>query len=270
MTHGTFSNRHICRGLARFLAQKGFSVWILEWRGHGASNPARSPFDFETIAMQDIPAALDYLYDTQKLEQLHCVTHSGGGISLVQCLIHFPHYKQRLHRLVLFNCQAFGAAVTPMRRIKLRAFSAMSRLLGRVPGALLGIGPQDESFFTMKQWFDWNIRGTFMGQDGIDYRSAMKDITLPTLFLSAEGDRYIAPKAGCGDFFNAFSPSDKYWVHCSRDRGFREDYSHSRLILSRAAAAEIWPLTVHWLREGSVPAEISVSPSTGLKGVRAL
>ena len=37
LTHGTFSNATICTRLAEYLARHGFDCWVLELRGHGAS-----------------------------------------------------------------------------------------------------------------------------------------------------------------------------------------------------------------------------------------
>ena len=38
LTHGTFSNGNVCTRLAAYLATHGFPCWVLELRGHGASD----------------------------------------------------------------------------------------------------------------------------------------------------------------------------------------------------------------------------------------
>ena len=54
LTHGTFSNRKICDGIAEYFTEKGFTCWIMEWRNHGESSNSKQKFNFETIAKYDL------------------------------------------------------------------------------------------------------------------------------------------------------------------------------------------------------------------------
>src|ERR1700746_2163677 len=49
LTHGTFSNGGLCARLAAYLAQEGFDCWVLELRGHGASQRDGYRPDFESF-----------------------------------------------------------------------------------------------------------------------------------------------------------------------------------------------------------------------------
>ena len=59
VTHGTFSDRRSCLGLARHVAKAGFACCSFEWRGHGLSGPGTRDATFEDIAQYDVPAALE-------------------------------------------------------------------------------------------------------------------------------------------------------------------------------------------------------------------
>ncbi|MFN9726261.1 alpha/beta hydrolase [Acidovorax sp.] len=61
LTHGTFSDKRICLGMAKHLASLGCCCWILEWRGHGSSGASATAFNFDTVAQCDVMAALDHL-----------------------------------------------------------------------------------------------------------------------------------------------------------------------------------------------------------------
>ena len=87
LTHGTFSDKRICLGIASYFVENGYTCWILEWRNHGASGKTKKRFNFETIGLYDIKAAYGFLFKTEKIAHLNCITHSGGGICLTMFLI---------------------------------------------------------------------------------------------------------------------------------------------------------------------------------------
>lgn len=42
---------------------------------------------------------------------------------------------------------------------------------------------------------------------------------------------------------------DKRLVICGTSTGFAEDYGHTRIIASRTARQEIWPVILGWMRD---------------------
>mmetsp|Transcript_36714 Transcript_36714/g.88757 ORF Transcript_36714/g.88757 Transcript_36714/m.88757 type:complete len:260 (-) Transcript_36714:2-781(-) len=105
LCHGAFANRHtydLGKGrtsLAKFLAERGHDVWVLELRAHGRSaKPAwlssvlsqgtRSDSAWSVIKYieQDLPAALDYVKRHTRAAKVHWVGHSMGGIILYSWL----------------------------------------------------------------------------------------------------------------------------------------------------------------------------------------
>ena len=41
LTHGTFSNKNICLGIANYFAIQGYCCYIMEWRNHGKSTSTK-------------------------------------------------------------------------------------------------------------------------------------------------------------------------------------------------------------------------------------
>ena len=64
MTHGLFSNRQVCAPLAQYLAREGFDCWVLELRGHGASEKPATRADPEAWGAYDVPTALETIRAT--------------------------------------------------------------------------------------------------------------------------------------------------------------------------------------------------------------
>ncbi|HET7838065.1 MAG TPA: alpha/beta fold hydrolase [Variovorax sp.] len=247
MTHGTFSDRRICLGFAGYLAAHGCTCWILEWRGHGSSQKQVAPFDFETVALFDVKAALTYLVEEEGVRRLDCVTHSGGGLALTMCLLRNPYLIERIARIALFACQACHAAVSSWQHLRLRCLKTASRLAGNLPGKRLGIGVQDESYFMMRQWFDWNLQRRFSGHDGFDYLAHMPRVAAPVLAVFGGRDPLIAPPQACRSYLAAFRNDANLAMHCAVSNGFSQDYDHARVLHSSAAKSEIWPATRTWL-----------------------
>ena len=246
LTHGTFSNRKVLNGITEYFVTKGFTCWIFEWRNHGNSSKTDQNFDFETIAKQDFKIVSDYLFTTQNIKKLDCITHSGGGICLTIFLITNPNYTSKINSITLFGCQAFGAVTSTKNYLKIFIAKYISKLLGYIPANITG-SEENESYFMMKQWFNWNLNKNFLGKNKFDYRAKMEEIEIPILSITGKGDTFIAPPKGCKEFLDAFkNPKNKY-ILCSKENGFLEDYNHSRILHSKNASKEIYAIVLNWI-----------------------
>lgn len=249
LTHGTFSNKNICLGIANYFAIQGYCCYIMEWRNHGKSRPTKTRFNFETIALYDINTVFNYLFDDLRLKSIHCVTHSGGGIALSMFLIKHNIYNHKIDSITMFACQVFGAGLRK-NKIKILLSKYLTLLIGYIPAQKIRLGPHNESYYTMKQWFDWNLKKKFDSTDKkFDYKINMVDVTAPIYSISAKGDTFIAPSVGCKMFLESFNNPDNILKVYSTDNGSLENYDHSRIIMSRNSAKEIWPSVLKWIEK---------------------
>ncbi|CAL2095654.1 alpha/beta hydrolase [Tenacibaculum sp. 190524A02b] len=249
LTHGTFSNRKICDGIASYLVNIGYTCWIMEWRNHGNSLKAKQKFNFETIAEFDLKSTFEFLFYQQKIKNIDCITHSGGGIILTMFLINTPKHSSKINSISFFGVQAFGAAETLSNKIKIFSSKYLAFLLGKIPSKTAGSTENGENYYTMKQWFDWNLKNKFIGKNGINYLSKMKEIKIPILSICAKGDNFIAPKRGCEKFLNAFENNTNKLYYFSKENGNLENYNHSRILKSQNSRKEIWPIVVNWINK---------------------
>jgi len=264
LTHGTFSDKKVCLGIASYLAGLGHTCYIMEWRGHGSSSIPESRFNFESVATHDYEAAFRYLFDDLKLDNLHCVTHSGGGVGLAMFLVQNPSYITKINSISTFACQAYGAVLNPISYAKILAAKIFTKLLGYIPAKKLGLGPFNESYYTMTQWYDWNLQKNFKSSfiknkdidkqlkpanERFDYRQGMANITTPIYAISGRGDLFISPAQGCKLFFDEFSHADNVFCEYAKSSGHLEDYDHTRVLMSRNAAKEIWPTVAAWIEK---------------------
>jgi len=247
LTHGTFSDAQVCKLLARYLAREGFDCWILEFRGHGQSQSGSVHPDFERFSFFDVPTALDAVRRRTHRENLFWVGHSGGGLALLMHLARYPEACGQIRGMVTLASQATDAGASWGGRMKIVLGALATNTLGRAPGKMLKLGPQDEFRGVMNQWFRWNWTGQWIGKDGFDYLQALERIEVPAICFAGGGDRFIAPYQGCRRLYNALGSLDKRMVFCAKSEGYGEDYSHARIIASRRAQQEIWPIIAEWL-----------------------
>ena len=264
LTHGTFSDKNVCLGIASYLASLGHTCYVMEWRGHGSSSIPEKKFNFETVATHDYEATFRYFFDELKLDNLHCVTHSGGGVGLTMFLIQNKHYIDKLNSISVFACQAYGAVLNPLSYVKILGAKIVTKLFGYIPAKNLGMGPINESYYTMTQWYDWNLQKNFISgfirnrdidkqaqyqNSRFDYRQHMPAITTPIYAISGKGDLFISPTQGCQLFFEDFGHPDNVFREYAKSKGHLEDYDHTRVLMSRNSSKEIWPTVATWIEK---------------------
>lgn len=247
LAHGTFSNHRSCRGLAIFLAKKGFDCLVLDFQGHGESDSPEKGPDFESMCLEDVQAVVNFVERTKPGEEILWIGHSGGGLAALMYLARNPEKQSRVVGLVTLASQATHAGVKQRNRIAIRLASVLTRLLNVAPGKWFGLGPENEFPKVMLQWFGWSLSGNWVGSDGFNYESSLTNITIPLLCFAGSGDTFIAPVDGCKYLYDSCGSKRKQFHYCSIEEGYTEDYTHSRIVLSTSAAREIWPRIAQWL-----------------------
>jgi len=252
LAHGTFSNHRTCSALARYLAGRGFDCWLLDYEAHGLSDTVEPAADFETLFLSGTHRALEYVSDTTQ-RKVHWVGHSGGGLAVLMAIARQPDLLDRLQSLVTLASQASDAGQLPSHRLILRTLKLLTGALGRVPARTLKLGPDNETATVMQQWYNWNLSARWIGTDGIDYTKTLEKLDklsrLPLLSLAGSGDWFIAPPDACQRLHARLPCSDKTWLECGVQHGYSENFSHARLVSSRASAREIWPRIGDWLTQ---------------------
>jgi alpha-beta hydrolase superfamily lysophospholipase len=109
MLHGTMENGKIFytesgKGLACFLAENGFDVYVADFRGKGLSSPplaTNANHGQWELINQDIPLFIDFVKNRTK-QKLHIVSHSWGGVLLKGYLAKQPTKVNDIGRLLFF------------------------------------------------------------------------------------------------------------------------------------------------------------------------
>jgi hypothetical protein len=117
----------------------------------------------------------------------------------------------------------------------------------RVPGTVLGLGPEPEPAALIRSWMAWNLAGAWRDPRGRDYLEALAAADVPLLAIAGAGDHFLAPPEAVRDLLGRFGSVDRTLVVAGVETGFREDYDHAGLVIGRGARQEVWPLVLRWL-----------------------
>jgi len=246
LAHGMFSNYRTCMGLARYLSTIDFDCWLLDFQGHGFSDRADKVPELESMYLEDTKAALNFICKFSDVP-VWWVGHSGGGLAIMMYLARYPHHQNRLAGIVTLASQATDAGLSRYRCMFFHLSRLIVRIIRVVPGKVLGLGPEIEYACTLDQWLRWSVSKHWLSIDGCDYLPLLADIYIPQLMIAGVGDRFIAPVSGCRKLHDSVSSKDKTFLLMGKENGFPEDYTHARVINSRSASVDVWPLIGQWL-----------------------
>lgn len=251
LASGTFTGRDFWvgarrQGFALALAESGFDTWVLEPRGHGASDRPAS-WTMEDWIRLDAPAAVAAVLRESRAPGVYWVGHSAGGVVGAAFSGSAAPEARRLRGLVLLGTP--GPRLHGLRRAAARVGHAAARAFpgASVPGGLLGLGREPEPGALVRDWLAWNLSGAWRASDGSDYLAALGGVRAPILAIAGSADRLLAPPAAVRDLLHRFGAADRELVVAGRAMGFAHDFDHPGLMIGSPARREIWPRILQWL-----------------------
>jgi pimeloyl-ACP methyl ester carboxylesterase len=243
LVHGAFSSHTVWlrggsdnTGLARFLSDAGFDVWLADWRAHGAATrePRPHTWHFEDTVTQDAPTLVEYVRAATGAPPVW-VGHSVGGVIGLALLA-----RDRTALAAIATLGTPGPVMGPLRRLLALGTITLCRTLGRFPARALRMGSEDEAALILSEWMAWNVRGRWLGADGFDYLAALEQAPTPVLAVAGESDRLFAPAAACRALAVRIGPTVTFAAVGPR-------LSHPGLLLDPRADEECWPLLARWI-----------------------
>jgi predicted alpha/beta hydrolase len=246
ISQGTFSNTSVVEPLAQYLQDHGFDCWVFDYRDHGDSGRGSTSDSYERVAELDVQIVVDTVIASTGRKKLFWIGHSSGGIMPLLCMARIPKLVESFQGIALIASQTTHAYKGFSGKASLVGLYGIVKLLGKAPGKLLKLGPEDEMSGVLKQWLRWNWSGDLCGADGFKYEESFGRIDIPVIGFASLTDS-IAPSEGCEYIMSILGSSDKTFINCNKRFGHSEDYNHARLIKSKSASNEVWPVIKDWL-----------------------
>jgi len=269
--------------VALAFAEAGFEVFSVDWRGAGASRPARwwkrFFFDADDLITPHAPTLLTHALQTTGASQAFWIGHSLGalvGYGLLGgpqasrlrglCALGAPVFFQnggwpaRLMRLGVWLAWPWafrqrwlsiglapflGHLTLPLTETLINPKAIAPRVLRRVYANLVS----SMGFRLLRQLADWSRHNVFRSRDGtIDYRARLREVTTPVLVLGGSQDALATPRAVLGQA-ELLGSSDKTVMLFGRENGDALDYGHGDLIFGEGAPQEVYPRIITWVTE---------------------
>lgn len=255
LLHGSFSNRGFWlsekgEGLARHLLDQGFDVWAMEMRGHGLS-PRNKDYlhnSLERYVLTDIPAVNAFVQE-QTGKKPVWIGHSLGGVVIASAVAAGHLRDENCAGMALLGAQAIRRPRYQWIPFAGPVMRAVVRSKGELDGRQMGIGPENEpmglvnEYLARHGWFgSWQLKSTQQ-----KLLPAWKSGTgIPLLAIAAAADTSDPAKA-CLKFAALYGGERKEQILAGVKEGFSRDYGHVDMVVSKDAAAEIWPRISDWL-----------------------
>jgi len=262
LIHGVMANGRIFysdkgKGLAHYLADAGYDVFVADLRGRGGSRPkidGAATHGQTEIICQDLPALHAAIRQLKGKMAQHWMAHSWGGVHISSCLLRYPQLSAQLASLVYFGSKRSIAVHNWRKWLEVDLmWNIVARWLirwyGYLPARRIGLGADDETEKSHRQSKFWAKRLPWVdSDDGFDYAAAARaQILPPTLYFAASND----PCRGHPDDVRRFrdeSGSHLSRVHLlGRQTGHWHDYDHVSLLTHPDAPDDHFPLVLRWL-----------------------
>ncbi len=254
------------RGMATFFRSRGYAVYSLDLRGHGASRPAASAavdWRFDDLAAVDLPLAVRAVAARHPGLPVALVGHSLGaiaGAAAVGCRPELP-----VDLLVLLSAGIWIRALEPSlalwlyKRGLLALWWEITHRLGYWPSGRLRLGTDDEPRGFVEQFRAWGASGRWASRDGaVDYLAALRQIRRPTLVVNTSAD-LLSRRTTARLLAAAIGACAEIWPIGARDLGRRaRPPGHMALAVDPASAA-VWARIDAWMR-----AHLAAGPALSL------
>jgi len=267
--------------LARYLAQRGFDTWLVDFRGRGDSWPDGGPaphlqWNFDDFVAHDLPTSVQRVCEIAGADQAFWLGMEMSGQALYAAAIAGSARRVRgavtCGSPVLTSAGALVPGVTSAPKARRHGrvpFRGGSRLAGPVlayggfgvlessfrrcnsdPLAVSRYfrnGIPDEATDLVEQFSTWIRDNVMRSRDGaVTYSARLSEVRLPLLVIAAAHDLQ-RPPAGVRAAFEAFGSSDKTFLLAGVADGFSVDFGHDDLLAGVASPAEVFPRIAGWL-----------------------
>jgi pimeloyl-ACP methyl ester carboxylesterase len=256
LVHGSFTNRRFWIsaqgvGLARYLVEAGFDVWLMEMRGHGLSprNLDYKDNSLEHYAVSDVPAINEFVIEKTGLKPVW-LGHSLGGVLIATAIAAEMLPEHQIAAIALLGTQV-------VRRrwfLQIPLITSMGKLWftlkPELDGRKLKIGPENEPAGIAKEYLRWlGLLGRWRFNEGkASLLAKWQNMDVPMLAMAGKNDQ-SDPVEYCERFYDLCGSNNKVFKLLSKDEGFSRDFGHVDMIVSKAAAKEVWPELLNWLVE---------------------
>lgn len=237
-------------GLARWLASRGYAVYVAELRGQGAASPGGS---LRAWVHLDLPA-IAAVIARERTGPVDLVAHGwGGALALAAAGRELP-----VRRAVALNTPMEAEVPSALAERFLASGGHFSDFAGSPQGAhdfellfamdsefpartlatLRVRGTRDLSAGQAAEWLAWMRTGDLPLDDGSSVLARLRAYDRPTLLVLALGDGFAGPEL-CAPLRDASRAAVQLRTYSRFETG--DDFSHVSMLLGTQAPSRVFP-----------------------------
>lgn len=247
-------------GLAHYLAQQGFDVYVPDFRGNGCSVIPLSRWLFcrvNDVVTRDMPAILNTLQDIRGLLPVYWFAHAWGGVLVSSFLARYPGYRTSINGLIYFGTHRMATRYTLNRRVGVDALLGWAddlfvRLRGYVSRRLLRLGSNNEFHGICLDSLGWLLGQPWMHFDApIDYGKAISEGLdyPPALYFTSRQDLGYCNPRDVKAFMVKVGAYNGRLVVLGEKEGNLHNYSHIGMLTHPDATRDHFPFMINWMQD---------------------
>ncbi len=249
-----FYSEDMSKGLAPWLASKGFDVFVPDLRGKGKSTPAikeGNNYGQHEVITKQIPFIADAIKSIKGDQEQIWISHSWGGNMMNASFARFQPAKVKA--LVHFGLKR-RITVWNWARLYMIQYgwyfmgNRWAKTKGYLPYTKQGFGADEpvKLWSQINQWIkeeEWKST-----EDGFDYRQACRNTNMPkALWLAGAGDKVLANPIDVQKTKDEVGNEADHLELLGRKNGYSKDYDHNNMLTSKSAPDEIFPKVLNWI-----------------------
>ena len=264
LMHGSISNGKIFytksgKGLAPYLALKGYDVYVPDLRGRGESRPEidrHARFGQTEAIVEDIPAIIAGISDINGSPPRHWIAHSWGGVLLLAYYARFADLRPSVRSIVFIGTKRCirSRSLSKLLVIDIywkRIATLIACFRGFLPKDILGRGTEAETRRSLADNISWITPGPWLDPfDGFDYGKAIRSLQVPPILtIASSSDRYLGNPDDVDDFMDEVGAKDWSRILTHSDTGVEQGFSHTGMLVDERAPVAIFPSISDWIAE---------------------
>ncbi len=267
MLHGAMSNGKVFysesgRGLACFLAEAGFVVYVLDTQGRGLSTPKIQRGFKEgqgEVIREQLPLVHHYIMGLHsQVSSIHWCAHSWGGVLMASAISRFPLFQESVASLLTFGTKRTIKVSSVKKYMMVNiGWNKLAKVIAWGHGYLAadswGMGMDNESRRSLSQCVDW-VRGDWIDHDdGFDYAQAAQVVASKekwpkSWFIAGLGDEVLGNPADVQRMIQECQFSNVEYTLLAKSQGHKHDYGHAEMLIHKDAVDDHFIQVRDWYK----------------------
>lgn len=258
------------KGLANYLAEQGYEVFVADLGGRGRSlgcEGKASSLSVHDVVTEAIPRLLRAASNRTSGQDVYCagagsekpsiwVAHGFGGVLLSAAWARMDKTDRSATQMIFFGARRKLQANHRLAAAFVKVFchpltAKLVNWHSAFPATRMRLGSADENAQWFRVYTQWMTSDQWCDpEDGFDYRAALQANPIPSaIHFAAAGDKVYADAADVRAFVEELGCHDARLIVLDEISNSTQQYDHLSMLLDPAAVDDVFSYAGRWLKE---------------------